>query len=62
MSESQYDIFKADDGTFAVEVRGGDGDDATITGFASRQDAADWVSEQRRKLGIDEHWPEITND
>jgi hypothetical protein len=62
MSESQYEIFEPGDGTFAVEVHGGDGDDATMTGFASRQDAEDWVREQRRKLGIDERWPEITND
>ena len=36
MSESQYEVFEAGDGTFAVEVHGGDGNDATLTGFASR--------------------------
>ncbi|KJC59889.1 hypothetical protein UP10_14420 [Bradyrhizobium sp. LTSPM299] len=62
MSEPQYEIFEAGDGTFAVDVHGGDGNDATMTGLASRQDAVNWVGEQRRKLGIDERWPEITND
>jgi hypothetical protein len=62
MSESQYEIFEANDGTFEVEIRGGDGGDAVIRKFDSRQDAVDWVREQRRKLGIDERWPEATND
>jgi len=62
MSEPQYEIFEADDGTFAVGIHGGDGADAVITKFGSRQDAEDWVREQRRKLGIDERWPEATND
>jgi hypothetical protein len=37
MSEPQYEIFEATDGTFAVEIRGGDGSDATITKFDSKQ-------------------------
>jgi hypothetical protein len=62
MSESQYEIFEANDGTFEVEIRGGDGSDAVITKFDSRQDAVGWVREQRQKLGVDERWPEATND
>jgi hypothetical protein len=26
------------------------------------RDAMDWITEQLRKLGVDEHWPEATND
>jgi hypothetical protein len=59
MSEPQYEIFEAGNGTFAVEVRGGNGEDVVMTNFDSRQDAADWVTKQRRKLGIDERWPAI---
>jgi hypothetical protein len=62
MSEPQYEIFEATDGTFAVEIRGGDGSDATITKFDSKQGAMDWVTEQLRKLGVDERWPEATNE
>jgi hypothetical protein len=62
MSEPQYEIFEATDGTFAVEVRGGDGSDVTTTKFDSKQDAIDWVTEQLRRLGVDERWPEATND
>ena len=57
LSDRQYEIFEFTDGTFAVEVRGGDGSDATITKFDSKQGAMDWVTEQLRKLGVDERWP-----
>jgi hypothetical protein len=61
MSEPQYEIFEADDGTFAVGISGGDGSDLDLN-FASRREAEEWITAERRRLGIDERWPEATND
>ena len=59
MSTNRYEILEVDDGTFAVEITGGVGEDAIVTKFGSRKDAEDFVAEERRKLGIDGRWPEI---
>jgi hypothetical protein len=39
MSTDRYEILEADDGTFAVEITGGVGEDAIVTKFGSRKDA-----------------------
>jgi hypothetical protein len=59
MSTNRYEILDAGDGTFVVEISGGVGADATMTGFVTRKDAEDFIGEERRKLGIDERWQAI---
>jgi hypothetical protein len=56
MSEPQYEVLEADDGTFTVEIYGRDGADAVVTQFSSREEAVEWVREQRRKLGADKRY------
>ena len=62
MSEPQYKILEADDGTFTVEIYGGDGADAAVTQFSSREEAVEWVREDRRRLGIDPRWQEAAEE
>jgi hypothetical protein len=59
MSTNRYEILDAGDGTFLVEISGGVGADATVTGFITRKEAEDFVAEERRKLGIDGRWQAI---
>ena len=62
MRETRYEILEDDDGTFTVEIFGGDGADAAVTQFGSREEAVEWVREDRRRLGIDPRWKEAADD
>jgi hypothetical protein len=63
MAEPQYTVGKADDGTYAVEIRGGESDTVLVTtGFLTEQKALDWASEERRKAGHDARWPELRDE
>jgi hypothetical protein len=59
MSETQYEILEAADGTFSVLMRCENGADAEVSLFCSREEAVRWVAYQRRKPGSDIQWPEI---
>jgi hypothetical protein len=59
MSTNRYEILDAGDGTLSVEISGGVGEDAAVTGFATQKDAEDFVAEERRKLGVDGRWQPI---
>ncbi|MCA6101212.1 hypothetical protein [Bradyrhizobium australafricanum] len=62
MSAPQYEIVEADDGTFAVEVFDGVVADAAVTNFKSRKEAAEWISNERQRLGIEPRWQEAADD
>jgi hypothetical protein len=59
MSEPQYEIFEADDGTFTVGISGGAGSDLDLTKFATMLQAEEWIRAERQRLGIDGRWRAI---
>jgi hypothetical protein len=61
MSEPQYVVVKAANGTYTVEIR--DADEGTVwlqEGFASEQSAQDWAWEQRRMTAAADRWDQTS--
>jgi hypothetical protein len=50
LSEPHYEVLAADDGMFTVKIHAGEGAHGSVTQFGSREEAVEWVREQRRKL------------
>jgi hypothetical protein len=59
MSEPQYEIVEAGDGTFTVGISGGVGSDLDLTKFATRREAEEWIQAERLRLGLDPRWQAI---
>lgn len=62
MDEPKYKIHAAGDGTFSVEVYGGEGEDAEFRTFQSEQSAKEWIEEEKRKQGIAAGWSTDSDD
>jgi hypothetical protein len=62
MSNTRYEIHEADDGTFTVVISDGIYADLAMTKFDSREQAEEFIADERRKRGIDGRWQPIAED
>jgi hypothetical protein len=51
--EPHYEVLEAADQSFTVKIYGGEGAEATVTQFASREEAVAWVRNERRKIRLE---------